>query len=256
MARTVVGMSELRKGITISTATMVSALLVAVAMGAGLFQVGRGLALRADSSGLTITGSAHVNVSADRAVWTLTVTEMAPTASAAVAKVNQGVDALSAYFQTGGIDPATLELAGVSTSYNQGFKDGNATGKILTYQANRDVTVRSGDVAKIQKLSQGLGEVLKTGVNVFSSGPQYYVSTLADLRPQLLANAMKDAKVRAIALTSATGTSVGAVRSARQGPVQVTAPDSVDVSDGGIYDTRTIDKTVTTTVTVVFAQGK
>jgi hypothetical protein len=125
----------------------------------------------------------------------------------------------------------------------------------LTYQANRDVTVRSEDVKKIQKLSQGLGEVLQTGVNLFSSGPQYYVSTLSDLRPKLLADAMKDAKLRAIALTASTGTSVGAIRSARSGPVQVTAADSVEVSDGGVYDTRTIDKTVTTTVTVVFAQG-
>ena len=248
-------MSESRKGITISTAAVVSALLVAVAMGAGLYQVGRGLALRADSTGLTITGSSHVNVSADRAVWTLTVQEIAPNASGAVSKVNQGVDALTAYFHSGGIDPTTLELGGVSTSFNQGYKDGNATGKILTYQANRDVTIRSEDVNKIQKLSQGLGVLLQTGVNIMSNGPQYYVSTLSNLRPKLLADAMKDAKLRAVALTASTGTSVGAIRSARSGPVQVTAADSVEVSDGGVYDTRTIDKTVTTTVTVVFAQG-
>lgn len=234
---------------------MISALLIAVAMGAGLFQVGRGMASRGDTSGLTITGSAHVNVSADRAVWTLTVTETAPTASAVVARVAKGVDALSSYLKQGGFDASLLELGGVSTSYNLEYINGNSTGKILSYQASRDVTVRSNDVQKIQKLSQNLGVVLATGVNVFSNGPQYYVSTLADLRPQLLANAMKDAKVRAVALTSATGTSVGAVRSARQGPVQVTAADSVEVSDGGVYDTRTIDKTVTTTVTVVFAQG-
>lgn len=234
---------------------MISALLIAVAMGAGLFQVGRGMASRGDTSGLTITGSAHVNVSADRAVWTLTVTETAPTASVVVARVAKGVDALSSYLKQGGFDASLLELGGVSTSYNLEYINGNSTGKILSYQASRDVTVRSNDVQKIQKLSQNLGVVLATGVNVFSNGPQYYVSTLADLRPQLLANAMKDAKVRAVALTSATGTSVGAVRSARQGPVQVTAADSVEVSDGGVYDTRTIDKTVTTTVTVVFAQG-
>ncbi|OIQ78570.1 oxidative stress defense protein [mine drainage metagenome] len=248
-------MSKLSKGIRISTATVISSLLIAVAMGAGLFQVGRGLALRADATGLTITGSAHVNVSADRAVWTLTVTEMAPTANAVVTRVSQGVDALSNYFKQGGIDASLIELGGVSTSYNLEYINGNSTGKILSYQASRDVTVRSNDVKKIQQLSQNLGVVLATGVNVFSNGPQYYVSTLSDLRPQLLANAMKDAKVRAIALTKATGTSVGAVRSARQGPVQVTAADSVEVSDGGVYDTRTIDKTVTTTVTVVFAQG-
>lgn len=248
-------MSNLRSGVRIGTATMIGALLIAVALGIGLIQVGKGMAARGEAAGLTVTGSAHVDVSADRAVWTLTDTEMAPTASTAVTKVSKGVEALSGYLKQGGIDPSLIELGGISTSYNLEYVNGNSTGKILSYQANRDITVRSNDVKKIQALSQNLGVLLATGVNVFSGGPQYYVSTLSDLRPQLLANAMKDAKVRARALTSATGGSVGAVRSVRQGPVQVTAPDSVEVSDGGIYDTRTIAKTVTTTVTVVFSQG-
>lgn len=248
-------MSEESRGIRISTAALVGSLLIAVALGAGLFQVGSGLAARGNNSGLTITGSAHVNVSADRAVWTLTVQEIAPTAGVAVAKVTAGVNALSAYLKRGGIDTATLELSGVSTSFNQEYVNGNPTGRILNYQASRDVTLRSNDVTLIQKLSQGLGAVLQTGVNIFSSGPQYLVSTLDKLRPTLIADAMRDAKARAIALTSATGGSVGAVRSARSGPFQVTAADSVEVSGGGVYDTSTIRKTVTTTVTVVFALG-
>jgi len=40
--------------------------------------------------------------------------------------------------------------------------------------------------------------------------------------------------------------------SVRSGPFQVTSPDSVDTSAGGFYDTSTIDKTITSTVTVVF----
>ena len=248
-------MSDPSKGIRISTATMISSLLIAVALGAGLFQVGSGMAARGDNSGLTITGSAHVNVKADRAVWTLTAQEIGPTARDAVTKVTTDVGALSAYLKRGGVDIATLELGGVSTSYNQEYVNGNPTGRILNYQASRDVTVRSSDVRLIQRLSQGLGVVLQTGVNFLSSGPQYYISTLDSLRPKLIAAAMRDAKSRAIALTSAAGGKVGAVRIARSGPFQVTAADSVQVSDGGVYDTTTILKTVTTTVSVVFAQG-
>jgi uncharacterized protein len=42
------------------------------------------------------------------------------------------------------------------------------------------------------------------------------------------------------------------VRAVRSGPFQVSTPDSVDVSDYGMYDTSTIDKTVTATVSVTF----
>ena len=131
-------------------------------------------------------------------------------------------------------------LSGVSTSNNQQYINGNPTGKILNYQASRNITVNSDNVYLIQKLSQDIGQVLETGANISSSGPQYYVSTLKKLRPRLIAAAMRDAKSRAVALTSATGGSVGSVLSARSGPIQVNAVGSVEVSSGGVYDTTTI----------------
>jgi hypothetical protein len=93
---------------------------------------------------------------------------------------------------------------------------------------------------------------LQTGVNVNNYGPAFYISNLSDLRPKLLSDAMKDAKVRADAITKAVGGSVGSVMAVRSGPIQVTTPDSVDTSSGGYYDTTTIAKTVTATVTVDF----
>jgi hypothetical protein len=63
---------------------------------------------------------------------------------------------------------------------------------------------------------------------------------------------MEDAKVRADAIVKATGGKVGNVMSVRSGPFQVTSPDSVDTSAGGYYDTQTIEKTITSTVTVMF----
>jgi hypothetical protein len=147
-------------------------------------------------------------------------------------------------------------LGSVSTYANEEWQNGNNTGRILSYRASRDITVRTSDVQLVYKLSQGIGSLLQTGVNVNNYGPQYYISTLPDLRPQLLEEAMLDAKTRAVAITKAVGGSVGAVQSVRSGVFQVTTPDSTMVSDGGAYDTSTIDKTVTSTVSVTFAVSK
>ena len=68
--------------------------------------------------------------------------------------------------------------------------------------------------------------------------------------------AMKDAQVRAIALTRAVGGTIGPVLSVRSGPFQVTTPDSTMTSDIGAYDTSTIEKTVTSTVSVTFKTKK
>ncbi|HEY5267069.1 MAG TPA: SIMPL domain-containing protein [Acidimicrobiales bacterium] len=248
-------MSDQKRSVPNGVALMVSALLVAVSLVIGLVAVGRGVSVRGSNTGITITGESSAAVSANQVVWTLTAQEIAPTAREAVAMVAVDVKSLSAYLKNEGIDVSTLVLSGVSTSYNEQYINGNPTGKILNYQASRNITVNSKNVYLIQTLSQGIGQVLATGANINSSGPQYYVNNLQKLRPRLIAAAVRDAKSRAIALTSATGGSVGSVRSARSGPFQVNAVGSVEVSSGGVYDTTTIRKTVSTTVTVVFNLG-
>lgn len=248
-------MSDQKRSVPTGVALIVSSLLVAVSLVIGLVAVGRGVSVRGSATGITITGEASAAVSANQVVWTLTPQEIAPTAQVAVSMVAADVKSLSAYFKSGGIDVSKLVLSGVSTSNNEQYINGNPTGKILNYQASRNITVNSDNVYLIQTLSQSIGQVLETGANIVSSGPQYYVSTLQKLRPRLIAAAMRDAKSKAIALTSATGGSVGSVRSARSGPFQVNAVGSGEVSSGGVYDTTTIRKTVSTTVTAIFNLG-
>ena len=132
------------------------------------------------------------------------------------------------------------------------YVNGNATGRVLSYQGNRTLTVRTNDVALVKKLSDGIGSLLQTGVNISNYGPNYYVSNLAELRPDLLAAAMKDAKLRAQSIMKATGGKLGAALNVKSGPTQVTSPDSTDTAAGGYYDTSTIDKSISITVTVTF----
>lgn len=238
-----------------SITVIAASLIMALAVGGGLVKVGAGFAARTDN-GITVTGSAKTTATADNVVWTLNVALSRPLVADAVKKVGADVDAVSAYLTKGGIAADALTLGSVSTYGNEEWQNGNNTGRILSYRASRDITVRTSDVQLVFKLSQGIGTLLQSGVTVNNYGPQYYISTLSDLRPQLLEEAMKDAKTRAVAITKAVGGSVGSVQSVKSGVFQVTTPDSTMVSDGGAYDTSTIDKTVTSTVSVTFAVSK
>ena len=238
-----------------SITVIAASLIMALAVGGGLVKVGAGFAARTDN-GITVTGSAKTTATADNVVWTLNVALSSQLVADAVKKVGADVDAVSAYLTKGGIPADALTLGAVSSYANEEWQNGNNTGRILSYRASRDITVRTKDVQLVYKLSQGIGSLLQNGVNVNNYGPQYYISTLSDLRPQLLEDAMKDAKTRAVAITKAVGGSVGAVQSVRSGVFQVTTPDSTMVSDGGAYDTSTIEKTVTSTVSVTFAVSK
>jgi hypothetical protein len=249
-------MSTFNSGEKSRSITVIAAsLIMALAVGGGLVKVGAGFAARTDN-GITVTGSAKTTATADNVVWTLNVALSSPLVADAVKKVGSDVDAVTQYLTKGGISKDALTLGSVSTYANEEWQNGNNTGRILSYRASRDITVRTSDVQLVYKLSQGIGSLLQNGVNVNNYGPQYYISTLSDLRPQLLEDAMKDAKTRAVAITKAVGGSVGAVQSVKSGVFQVTTPDSTMVSDGGAYDTSTIEKTVTSTVSVTFAVSK
>jgi hypothetical protein len=249
-------MSTLNSGEKSRSITVIAAsLIMALAVGGGLVKVGAGFAARTDN-GITVTGSAKTSATADNVVWTLNVALSRPLVADAVKKVGSDVDAVTDYLTKGGISKDSLILGSVSTFANEEWQNGNNTGRILSYRASRDITVRTSDVQLVYTLSQGIGSLLQTGVNVNNYGPQYYISTLPDLRPQLLEEAMLDAKTRAVAITKAVGGSVGAVQSVKSGVFQVTTPDSTMVSDGGAYDTSTIEKTVTSTVSVTFAVSK
>jgi hypothetical protein len=223
------------------------AVIIATALGGGLFQVGAGFAAR-NTNGITVTGSA----TADNVVWTLNVSLTRPTVAEAVARVGADVEAVTQYLTDGGIPKDALVLGSVSSYGNEQWVNGNNTGKILNYRASRDVVVRTDDVELVAKLSQEIGTLLQQGVTVNNYGPQYYISTLPEMRPKLLEEAMKDAKIRAEAITKAVGGKVGSVQSVRSGVFQVTTPDSTMTQDTGAYDTSSIEKTVTSTVSVTF----
>ena len=232
-------------------ATILAAAVLASGMTLGLYKVGSGLASRAGNA-ITVTGTASENATADNAVWTLNLNESQPTLASSVKKIDASAEALKNYLLNGGVTSDQIDLGPINSNAVQEYNNGNPTGRILAYQAYRTVTVRTKDVNLVAKLSNNIGSLLATGVNVGNYGPAYYLSTLDDMRAKLLAAAMKDAKARAKAITEAVGGSVGPLLSVTSGPTQVTTKNSLDRAAGGVYDVSTIEKTVNVTLSASF----
>jgi hypothetical protein len=125
-------------------------------------------------------------------------------------------------------------------------------GENIRYQLFQTVTVQDNDVSKITKLSQLIPSLASGGAIVSVQSLEYYYSRLADLRVSLLSEAVKDAKARAEKIAEGTGRQVGNIQSANNGVVQVLAPNSVDISDYGSYDTSSVQKDIMVTVKASF----
>jgi hypothetical protein len=245
-------MSEVRTEESRFIPLAVAVVLLAVALAWGLQRVGDGFARR-DGDTVSVRGTAQRNVKADRAVWKLSVSQSADTPASAIAGVASGVEEVLSFLNQNAVARDAVSLGSISNYANKEYIDGNASGRVLSYEASREVIIRLTDVDKVSALAADLGEVLARGVNIYTNGPEYYLDSLAEIRPELLAEAMIDARSRAESLLGAVDGKVGEVRSVSSGPFQVTARDSTDVESGGYFDTASIDKTVVATVLVEFA---
>ncbi|HEX5707832.1 MAG TPA: SIMPL domain-containing protein [Pyrinomonadaceae bacterium] len=203
---------------------------------------------------ITVTGSARKRITSDLIVWRANVSYQSGELSEAYGSLKDKVPRVKAYLVSKGVPDEQIVVSSVSTKTMQ-EKDANGedTGRIGGYVLTQTLEVRSPEVEKIARISREVTELIDQGILLESQSPEYHYTKLGDLKVQMLGEAAKDAKVRAEQIASSTGSTVGSVRSARMGVMQITPADSNEVSDYGVNDTSSLDKDITAVVNVSFA---
>lgn len=203
---------------------------------------------------ITVTGSAKKRIKSDLVTWSAGVTYQAPQLSEAYRSLSENVPRVKQYLVSKGIAENQITISSISTTaLHKQNENGGESSEIMAYSLRQSVDVRSNDVDKIAQIAREATELINQGILLESGSPQYSFTRLGDLKIEMLGEAAKDAKTRAEKIAASTGNSIGAVRSARMGVMQITAADSTEVSDAGISDTSSIDKDVTAVVNISFA---
>jgi hypothetical protein len=168
--------------------------------------------------------------------------------------LTDSVPRIKQYLISKGIPENQITISAVGSTVLHGKdNEGNETAEIKGYSLRQELQVRSADVDKIERVAREATELIPQGILIESGAPEYYYTKLADLKIEMLAEASKDAKVRAQQVASSTGSRIGSVRQAKMGVMQITAADSNEVSDSGINDTSSLEKDITAVVNVSFA---
>jgi hypothetical protein len=128
-----------------------------------------------------------------------------------------------------------------------------STKKKVGYQLSQEVTIESPDVDKIDLLSREVTELIQQGVEIESGSPRFYYTKLSDLKIEMIGLASEDAKLRAEQIAKSTGDKIGEVRSSKTGVMQINAKNSTEVSDYGVNDVSSLEKTITSVVSVTFS---
>jgi len=117
------------------------------------------------------------------------------------------------------------------------------------YQLSQSLEVRSTDVVKVERISREITSLLEACVPVDSGSVSYLYTKLGELKIEMLAEASRDARVRADKMVSAAGAAqLGKLRKADMGVININPADSTETSWGGNNDTTSLDKDIMTIV--------
>lgn len=232
-------------GICIAVATIVASVILS----GGFLKVTKFLREQ-----ISVTGSATKEIKSDYVVWRCDFARRDIDLKAAYKALKEDLGKVVAYLESKGVKNEEMGLSQVMTeTVYRKSENGMDTSDIAGYRLTQYVEVKSGDVAKINKVSCESTELIDGGVQFTSYAPEYFYTKLDELKVEMLAMATENAKKRAESMAKATGNKIGFIRSAKMGVFQITPVTSTEVSDWGMNDTSSIDKKVMAVVTASFA---
>jgi hypothetical protein len=211
----------------------------------------------AEMNTISVTGKAEKNFTSDLIVWKGSYSRFATSLKEAYDAVNSDTELVKNYLVNKGVDANQCVFSAVDIEkvYNtETDKNGNTSSTFSGYHLRQQVSIQSTDVDKIERLSREVTELINQGVELSSEAPEYYYTQLAALKIEMIAEATKDAKIRAEKIALESGADLGHLKSGDMGVFQIVAPNSSedDYSWGGSFNTSSKEKSASITMSLVF----
>ncbi|KXJ98470.1 MAG: oxidative stress defense protein [Parcubacteria bacterium OLB19] len=198
-----------------------------------------------------VTGSAKESVVSDTARWIINLDTKTGVNEQQVGytRLDRAVAKIVSHLESQGF--TDYETPSVTSFPNYTYPQYGEP--IMTgFTVSRQIIVRSNDIDKISLLANNIEPFTGLDYNVTTQALELTYSKLDEMRVELLSEAIKDAKARAEAIASESGRSVGILRNASGGVVQVLPQGGVEISDYGLYDTQSKNKEIMVTVRANF----
>ena len=202
---------------------------------------------------IVVKGYAEMGVTSDSGSLKVSVVESDSTSSRAYEAAGEALERVRQIVAADlGKSVEVLELQSQITEVYKVDGNGRRTNEVEFYRASRQIRVSTADVEGLARVGRLIYDLNGEGMRVHVAGPEFFVSSLEDVKRQLLTLATENGKQRAEILATNSGERLGSLVSARQGVIQITKKNSSQTSSYGIYDTETIEKVVKLVVTLEF----
>jgi uncharacterized protein len=207
----------------------------------------------ADAESISVTGSARRNVSSDLVVWQGTVTVEGSSLLQAQSTLREHTDTLLAFFKANKVTNAALQpilITRLSGQVDQGQRTYTTN---RGFRLSRTAVIRSANIDTVLAMDATTGNLVQEGIEFSSAPPEFIWTKAGEAKVEMLADATRDAKERALQIASQGNRTISRLKSARMGVFQITPLFSTQNAWDGMNDTGSREKTVTAVIHANFA---
>jgi hypothetical protein len=209
------------------------------------------------SNVISVTGLGSKDFASDLIVWSGSFHKMNAELRIAYSELDAAREVIKGYLVQKGIPSEEIIFSAIDieqqfdTRYDE---NGNQlSSEFKGYRLQQSVQIESRQVELVEGVSRNVTELINSGIELYSNKPSYYYTRLAELKIEMIAEATKDASIRAQKIAENAGGSLGDLKSADMGVIQIVGQNSSDdYSWGGSLNTTSKNKTASITVNLQY----
>ncbi|QMU99026.1 DUF541 domain-containing protein [Borrelia sp. A-FGy1] len=161
---------------------------------------------------ITVKGLSEREVISNSSSWNLQYELVGNTVNEINRLNNANLMAVREFFVSYGFSENDIKIASMN------FNIGNYQGTLYKYSAYVSLNVYTKDIDKMEQASNNIIKLYNKGVLLTSNiGPNYYFDKINDVKPEMLADSVKNAKLAALEFANNSGATLGKIKNANQG---------------------------------------
>ncbi|MBP6060678.1 MAG: SIMPL domain-containing protein [Candidatus Pacebacteria bacterium] len=166
-----------------------------------------------------VKGLSEKIVKADVAIWSMSFDVKSNNVDSLYADIDKNTLAIKSFLKTKGFEDSEVNVAPVSI-YQDTYKD-----SLFRYNSTTQLSVYTKKVDNVKSASQDTLLLVKQGVTLNQNYIEFQFSDINSVKPEMLAEAIKNARASAKQFADESGSTLGAVSRGNQGVFDVTEKD-------------------------------
>jgi hypothetical protein len=213
------------------------ALLIAAGLAAGGWGVGQGLErFRLADRSISVKGLAERDVPSDYAVWALSFRRAGGQFGEVQRALADDRDRVLQFLKGRGFTETEIEVRPLQVQ-DLFAREYGGNNQPLRFQGTGQVLVKTDKTDAVAAAALAVDPLIQAGVqlggsNDGQSGPRYQLRGFNEVKAPLLAEATRNAREQAQKFAAEAGASLGPLRSANQGVIQIGGADGQGFDDG------------------------